>query len=707
MSEFNFLGQKVSFSAPRINYINIKKMYNDIAIKANDAFYKIYKSYGSIEQLIKNCEDKVHNEIFVKMIIPSTFSYIHAQEIYSVNEQSLYNTCYPYFKESFMEQFYLTITCDYEEIMDEKNDAADYRKERKAGRSKAVGYGFGLSGQLKASAKAGAVNMATGLGHSMVNAMGNAASSIAAAAKTTALFHNKENMEYLADCVTDVIRKVMNKTIAIVEANTNIRYEEPSESQINEAKTIGNNVYNGVIPKDKIPYFLAQVLAVIPDAEWIYEFAIERYGDENQEIEKMAKAFGIDTFKIKKRILDSKCSDLAASMTYDEEQVLAVKEKIAEVCKYFGYSNAALYLQAANKRLREIDIKLRTVEGVEYKTREIAKDVSEDFKTFNTKLNEFNFNEFNLLDEAVVSELYDIFTALEYKYRGFSRIASDKLSQILEPIKRKQELKSNLLNSEQFCETLYQFVFSQKLYKSISKQIYTIEFKNNKSNKIQNLDKSCGIPVLYHKFSTLGAFKKGLILTTRSIVMYNDKNNIQSIPFKDIKTIKIQDSTVNIKADLTSINFKKPSSIPNNILGEYAGLLKYLSDIFAEFSNEDIESIEKSLPVTIDLQAITENLPVQNSVDYTIEEEKKNELTTITDEVLPQNMIYTNKSQSIAIVLSLFFGCLGIDRFYLGYIGLGIVKFLTWGLFGILGLVDLIRICTGHLKPKKGLYKKK
>ena len=65
------------------------------------------------------------------------------------------------------------------------------------------------------------------------------------------------------------------------------------------------------------------------------------------------------------------------------------------------------------------------------------------------------------------------------------------------------------------------------------------------------------------------------------------------------------------------------------------------------------------------------------------------------------------KSQVTALILSFFLGSLGIDRFYLGYTGIGILKLLTFGVFGILALIDLIRILIGSLKPKGGEYTKK
>lgn len=63
----------------------------------------------------------------------------------------------------------------------------------------------------------------------------------------------------------------------------------------------------------------------------------------------------------------------------------------------------------------------------------------------------------------------------------------------------------------------------------------------------------------------------------------------------------------------------------------------------------------------------------------------------------------TSSKSFIAIWLfSLLLGWLGVDRFYRGNIGLGILKLVTFGGFGILALIDLILILTGSMKDKDG-----
>lgn len=60
------------------------------------------------------------------------------------------------------------------------------------------------------------------------------------------------------------------------------------------------------------------------------------------------------------------------------------------------------------------------------------------------------------------------------------------------------------------------------------------------------------------------------------------------------------------------------------------------------------------------------------------------------------------KSWIVALLLSIFLGSLGVDRFYLGYVGLGIVKLITCGGAGIWWLIDLILIGTGKMTDANG-----
>lgn len=62
------------------------------------------------------------------------------------------------------------------------------------------------------------------------------------------------------------------------------------------------------------------------------------------------------------------------------------------------------------------------------------------------------------------------------------------------------------------------------------------------------------------------------------------------------------------------------------------------------------------------------------------------------------------KSRAVAAILGFFFGILGVDRFYLGNIGLGVAKLLLgWATFGVWPLVDWIVILVGAAHDGRGL----
>lgn len=63
----------------------------------------------------------------------------------------------------------------------------------------------------------------------------------------------------------------------------------------------------------------------------------------------------------------------------------------------------------------------------------------------------------------------------------------------------------------------------------------------------------------------------------------------------------------------------------------------------------------------------------------------------------------SNKSFLATWLLSLLLGVFGVDRFYLGKVGTGILKLVTFGGLGIWALIDLILVLANKTRDKQGL----
>ncbi|MEW2165363.1 TM2 domain-containing protein [Streptomyces sp. NPDC007084] len=62
----------------------------------------------------------------------------------------------------------------------------------------------------------------------------------------------------------------------------------------------------------------------------------------------------------------------------------------------------------------------------------------------------------------------------------------------------------------------------------------------------------------------------------------------------------------------------------------------------------------------------------------------------------PYGRPYSDKSKIVAGILQLTLGTLGIGRFYMGSVGIGIAQLLTCGGFGIWALIDGIMLLVGN-----------
>lgn len=65
--------------------------------------------------------------------------------------------------------------------------------------------------------------------------------------------------------------------------------------------------------------------------------------------------------------------------------------------------------------------------------------------------------------------------------------------------------------------------------------------------------------------------------------------------------------------------------------------------------------------------------------------------------------IFSRREFLTTLLLSIFLGTIGVDRFYLGQTGLGIAKLLTGGGCGIWALIDIILVAMRKVTDNEGM----
>lgn len=172
----------------------------------------------------------------------------------------------------------------YKNIIQQNEDEHEYREQRKENRGRFVGGGFGLGGAISGSLKAGALNMATGLGHSVFNSIGNAISNYEASKKLKELYELPQCRDILLNAVNILVNNIW-----LIMINDVYQLSIAADQEMKKSEAIFNNVINGRIPKEKTKAALLDVLSINPLKGQAYDELVE-YLDQD-ELEELLSMY--------------------------------------------------------------------------------------------------------------------------------------------------------------------------------------------------------------------------------------------------------------------------------------------------------------------------------------------------------------------------------------------------------------------------------
>lgn len=589
METFQILGHEITFSTERVNYFQVTMMYRKTAGSARQKLEKQYDAFGNMKKVIEGLEEAAF-QIFAD-VIQKSVEYIQQQKIYTIDFDGLFGKCGSYFDKYFLDAFE-AVFAQYAEIIDDKNKAAEYRKMRKAGRARYSGYGYGISGAISASAKAGALNMATGIGHSLVNSIGNVGSSAASAVKQSSLYHNEKTRSSLLNGIYQASYGVCFQVMDIISRQSAIKFKGISENEASQARALSNNILKNGIPEQDIQNAIVQSLSINPENEKLIQYAVERYGDADKHLEQMGEFFGYDLKVVKQEAVHKLFGKIEEKEYGTETELLAEKEALLQKSAELGL-DAAPYIAIYEAKWQKIDQALRTVEGIEYQTRDMARNVEKDIDAFQKKCAEFHWDDKDLLDEACRDAYEAEIKGAGYLEEAFVAQIRERLEKIWEPYIYRQDIVRRLSDPDTFFASLKEIVSETPVYETLRKKISFYDSAENIRNKAPISKEDANLMLLCIDRTLFGNGKKGTLFTTRKLMEY-DKQESRQADLKEIADIRPENSgfTVRNAQGDALLTISSPGMLSDEDGKGFAALLHALA---AGISRTDTDALEKKL----------------------------------------------------------------------------------------------------------------
>lgn len=329
MSEYTLFGKTVTFDDSTERFVDFQQSAWDAMNHAEGAFRSWYEKCGNIDAVLEECQQKAETLIAEYATTP-LFGELVQLGIYDISKAAYEKECVDY---SGIYAALTEVEDRYVEILDNQSEQAAYREARKDSRGRFVGGGFGLGGALEGAATAGALNMLSGAGHGLVNAVGNWGSSIEASTNRSALYSSKSTQNKLVNGLRESILACFNAHLKFVNREKGETYRG-SPFNADKADALMDSAQK--VP-EKRKELLIEAFTALPYKDGLLEYIFENYEEERKNIWGISKRFHVDLSNSVETVIAREYSEEAQKSDYACQ---ASKAKILAIMKEYDITQS-------------------------------------------------------------------------------------------------------------------------------------------------------------------------------------------------------------------------------------------------------------------------------------------------------------------------------------------------------------------------------
>jgi len=327
--EIKLFGNILPFSESELRYFPIRKTFCDLATKQCQEYkVRYFEKYSSLDDLIEHgFEDGLRTILPVATI---AIEILTANGIYEFDEEYFAQMLFS--KEPYWEDAFEKISDRFHKLVLEEKALDEYRVRRREGRGKWVGGGFGLQGAIKGAAMAGAINIASGAAHMVVNGIGKIFSAIGQSIEKGNILEAERKSETLVQAIWSTIYHGHILIIDLVNEAKKATYIEVlyTEQRNRKAEAIIRNLKSHPTSDEfQEKRLFSEAVLLCPYAKGLFEEMLKRFGDPHREIDVFSGLIGIDFKKIKDKIVLNSLKDVNASTKSEVEIALEKGKSLA------------------------------------------------------------------------------------------------------------------------------------------------------------------------------------------------------------------------------------------------------------------------------------------------------------------------------------------------------------------------------------------